>query len=89
LKKFIWRGLGEGRGWFQIPSPVGGDIPVRGIEDPQEGCVIPLTKKGSKIKKAMTRQYGKRKGEEVFYASENKGTIKGVHKGGKKRKKGY
>lgn len=50
---------------------------------------MPLTKKGSKIKAAMTRPksqggYGKAKGERVFYASENKGTIKGVAKKGKR-----
>jgi hypothetical protein len=45
---------------------------------------MPLTKKGEKIKKAMEKQYGKKKGEEVFYAAENKGTIKGVAKKGKK-----
>ena len=45
---------------------------------------MPLTKKGSKIKKAMTKQYGKKKGTQVFYASANKGKIKGVHKGKKK-----
>lgn len=41
---------------------------------------MPLTKKGSKIKKAMTKEYGKKKGAQVFYASANKGTIKGVKK---------
>jgi len=41
---------------------------------------MPLTKKGTKIKKAMTKQYGKEKGKQVFYASANKGTIKGVAK---------
>lgn len=49
---------------------------------------MPLTKKGKKIKAAMQKQYGKEKGEEVFYASENAGTIKGVakrKKGGKKK----
>jgi len=35
---------------------------------------------GPKIKKAMAEQYGEKKGESVFYASANKGTIKGVHK---------
>jgi hypothetical protein len=45
---------------------------------------VPLTKKGKKIKPAMEKEYGKEKGEEVFYASQNKGTIKGTHK---KRKK--
>lgn len=46
---------------------------------------MPLTKKGSKIKAAMRKQYGKEQGERVFYATENKGTIKGVTK--KKSKK--
>lgn len=45
---------------------------------------MPLTKKGKKIKKAMMEQYGSEKGEQVFYATENKGKIKGVTK---KRKK--
>ena len=45
---------------------------------------MPLTKKGTKIKKAMTKEYGKKKGTKVFYASQNKGTIKGTHKAGKK-----
>lgn len=42
---------------------------------------MPLTKKGSKIKSEMKKEYGAKKGEQVFYASANKGTIKGVHKG--------
>jgi len=45
---------------------------------------MPSTKKGLKIKAAMAKEYGKSKGERVFYASANKGTIKGVHKGRKK-----
>jgi len=45
---------------------------------------MPLTKKGQKIKTAMIKEYGAKKGKSVFYASENKGTIKGVAKGGKK-----
>lgn len=44
---------------------------------------MPLNEKGKKIKKAMEKEYGKKKGEKVFYASENKGTIKGVKKGKK------
>lgn len=40
---------------------------------------MPLTKKGEKIKRAMKAQYGEEKGERVFYASQNKGTIKGTH----------
>ena len=41
---------------------------------------MPLTKKGEKIKQEMQKQYGKEKGKQVFYASQNKGTIKGTHK---------
>ena len=41
---------------------------------------MPLSKKGTKIKKAMVKTYGKEKGKKVFYASENKGRIKGVKK---------
>lgn len=48
---------------------------------------MPLTKKGSKVKRAMMRQYGGERGEEVFYASVNKGTITGVHKGKKKKRR--
>ena len=46
---------------------------------------MPLTKKGAKIKRAMVKHYGAKKGTQVFYASQNKGTIKGTHKGSKKR----
>ena len=42
--------------------------------------IVPLTGKGEKIKKAMTEQYGEKKGESVFYASANKGVITGVEK---------
>ena len=41
---------------------------------------MPKTKKGRKIHRAMQKEYGKGKGTRVFYASANKGTIKGVHK---------
>jgi hypothetical protein len=39
---------------------------------------MPLNKKGKKILAEMQKEYGKKKGKAVFYASENKGTIKGV-----------
>ena len=48
------------------------------------GGDMPLTKKGVKIKRKMKEGYGAKKGESVFYASINKGKIKGVHK--KRRK---
>ena len=41
---------------------------------------MPKTKKGEKIMRSMRKTYGKEKAEEVFHASANKGTIKGVHK---------
>lgn len=40
---------------------------------------MPKTKKGKKIMRSMKKTYGK-KAKEVFYASANKGTIKGVHR---------
>ncbi len=46
---------------------------------------MPLNKKGKEIKRAMEKEYGEKKGKSVFYASEDKGTIKGVAK--KKEKK--
>lgn len=46
---------------------------------------MPLTKKGSKIKRAMTKKYGPKKGTKVFYASRNKGRIKGVERKRRKR----
>lgn len=41
---------------------------------------MPLTPKGEKIEHAMEKEYGEKKGKEVFYASKNKGTIKGVER---------
>ena len=39
---------------------------------------MPLTDKGNTILAAMRKQYGTDKGERVFYASINKGTVKGA-----------
>lgn len=41
---------------------------------------MPLTKKGKKIMMAMQKEYGAKEGKKIFYASQNKGTIKGTHK---------
>ena len=41
---------------------------------------MPLTQKGKAIMTAMKKEYGPEKGEHVFYASRNKGSIKGVEK---------
>ena len=46
---------------------------------------MPLTEKGKKIKKHMKDEYGAKKGEQVFYASQNKGTIKGTEKKSSKK----
>jgi uncharacterized cupredoxin-like copper-binding protein len=37
---------------------------------------MPLNKKGKKIMKSMKKQYGKKRGEQVFYASLNKKELK-------------
>lgn len=42
--------------------------------------MMPLTEKGHEIMGSMKKEYGAKKGEQVFYASRNKGTIKGVEK---------
>ena len=47
---------------------------------------MPLTPKGKKVLAAEQREYGAKKGTSVFYASINKGTLKGAE--GKRRKKG-
>ena len=47
---------------------------------------MPLTKKGDKIKRAMDREYGDKKGTQVFYASRNAGKISGVDKAKPKAK---
>jgi len=46
---------------------------------------MPLTAKGKKLKEKFKKQYGKKKGEKVFYAMENSGKLKKVlkAKGGK------
>ena len=41
---------------------------------------MPLTSKGKKIMKSMEETYGKKKAKSVFYASINKGKIKGAEK---------
>lgn len=46
-----------------------------------------LTSKGEKILSSMEEEYGSKKGESVFYASRNKGVIKGVEKNYHKKKK--
>lgn len=49
-----------------------------------ENITVPLNKKGRKILSSMKDQYGAKKGEQVFYASQNKGNITGVEKKKKK-----
>jgi len=39
-----------------------------------------MTKKGSKVKNAMTKKYGKKKGAQIFYATKNKRNISGMCK---------
>jgi hypothetical protein len=42
---------------------------------------MPLSKKGEKVLRQMTAEYGPEKGKQVFYASINAGRIKGAEKG--------
>lgn len=46
---------------------------------------MPLTAKGKKTLADMKKQYGDKKGEQVFYASQEKGTITGTHNPHKKK----
>ena len=48
------------------------------LEHKQKELDMPLNSKGKKIMSAMMKEYGAKKGKTVFYASENKGTIKGI-----------
>ena len=47
---------------------------------------MPLTKKGQKVKAAMKKQYGAKKGDDDLYATENKGKVKGLTKKAGKKK---
>jgi hypothetical protein len=41
---------------------------------------MPLTTKGKKVIRSMQKTYGEKKGKQVFYASINKGKLKGVER---------
>jgi hypothetical protein len=45
-----------------------------------EGNDMPLNKKGLKIRAALEKEYGKKKGESILYAMENSGKVKGIKK---------
>ena len=47
---------------------------------------MPLTPSGKKTLAAMKKKYGEKKGESVFYASINKGTLSRTKMEGPKRK---
>jgi hypothetical protein len=46
---------------------------------------MPLTKKGKKVKAEFKKEYEKEKGEQVFYATENKRKMKSLIKKTKKK----
>lgn len=48
----------------------------------------PLTSSGSEVLSSMLKQYGAKKGENVFYATMNKRKLKSKWEGKKKRNKG-
>jgi hypothetical protein len=39
---------------------------------------MPLTAKGEKVKSALTKEYGEKKGESVLYGLKNKGKLTGI-----------
>jgi hypothetical protein len=41
---------------------------------------MPLTKTGKKVLRSMRKEYGTKKGKSVFYASINKGRLKGMER---------
>lgn len=47
----------------------------------------PLTKKGRKILRSMTKTYGAKKAKSVLYASANKGRITGIDRKKRKRRR--
>jgi hypothetical protein len=51
-----------------------------GLAFNRKGISMPLTKKGEKLKKELQKEYGAKKGKQVLYAMENKGTAKGITK---------
>lgn len=47
---------------------------------------MPLTAKGKTVLTAMKSEYGEKEGKSVFYASINKGKVKGAEKTAPQRK---
>lgn len=45
------------------------------------GEYMPLSAKGMKIRQVMRKEYGRKKGDRIFYASENKNKIRGLRLG--------
>jgi hypothetical protein len=43
-------------------------------------AVMPLTRSGRKMKSAMKKEYGKKRGERIFYATENKRKGRGIRR---------
>ena len=63
-----------------------GESSRRSNAEQTKDLIMPLTKKGMKIMRAMKSQYGAKRGARVFYASQNKGVIRGTHRAGKRGK---
>ena len=47
---------------------------------------MPLSPKGLKMRSAMREEYGRKKGDRIFYATENKRQVKGLTIFGRRRK---
>lgn len=81
----LWTSFRLGDLRNEIPFYTGMEVDVT-LPKVRKEKAMPKTAKGRKIMAAMKKQYGAKKGTAVFYASRNKGTIKGVDKrSGRKR----
>ena len=69
---------------YKSCAVVGEGVQIAGVISTklvQRSDLMPLNSKGKKVMASMKKHYGSKKGRKVFYASRNKGTIKGVKKG--------
>lgn len=48
---------------------------------------MPLSPKGLKMRSAMREEYGRKKGDRIFYATENKNKVKGLRLFGRRKGK--
>lgn len=76
MKDITQRIHGSYRGAVEMANIVAGNILSKKSAFPPQN---PITKTGGKVLESMQKQYGEKKGKQVFYASINKG-VKGSKK---------